>query len=349
MSAAEAALFGRTLVVHHRSGIGDLVWHLPYIRAIAARAEGGRVSVMARPSCRASDLLSGEACVEQVIEYDYRPRAGEARRGGHAGIAGMLGTIGRLRAQRFSHVFIFSSRVRYALMALAAGIPHRAGFGFGAFERALLSLPPFIRPHRGAGSWVYPEATDFAITHGLVSAPVVPRLAVPDTHLQAVSAELAGLPWPRVALALGTSEARKDWGEERFAQLAQALAARGFGVPLLGGAGERERAERVARAAGGDGRVRPLCQTSVLRSAAILKSCRLCVGNDTGVLNVAAAAEVPSLGLFGATRPLSHDPLMHAIQAQGMAAIAPDAVLAQVDRLLELHPGPEAGRATKVG
>jgi heptosyltransferase-2 len=52
----------RTVVVHHRSGIGDLIWHIPYLRAIAATSAGGRVSVIARPSCRAPEVLAAEAC-----------------------------------------------------------------------------------------------------------------------------------------------------------------------------------------------------------------------------------------------------------------------------------------------
>ena len=78
-------------------------------------------------------------------------------------------------------------------------------------------------------------------------------------------------------------------------------------------------------------------QPSVQRSAALLRQCQFCLGNDTGVLNMAVANGVPSLGLFGATPPLAHDPLLHALVGEGMAAIAVDQVLR---RLVELHaPG----------
>ena len=78
----EGGLRPRTLVVHHRSGIGDLVWHLPYLRAIAERSAGGKASVMARPSSRAVDVLAAENWVDEVIEYDHRPRKSEHRRVG---------------------------------------------------------------------------------------------------------------------------------------------------------------------------------------------------------------------------------------------------------------------------
>ena len=341
---AQDERFDRVLVIHHRSGIGDLIWHLPYLRAIAAHTAGGRVTVMARPSCRATDILAGEPAVEEVIEYDYRPRAAEGRQGRHTGPGGLLSICGEVRRRRFSHVFIFSSRVRYGLIALLAGIPHRAGFGFGAVERLLLNDRRFIARHAGAGSWVYPEATAFAVAHGFVQGPVVPRMHVPAAIRDNAAAELAGLPSPCVALAIGTSEPRKDWGAENFARLAAALVRTGYGVVLLGGPGERETAGRIVALAGVHGTsIRPICQSSVLKSAGVLACCRLCAGNDTGILNVAAACEVPALGLFGATRPLSHDPLLTGIEAPGMAAIAVEQVVERVNAMLDRRTVDSAG------
>lgn len=321
------------------------------MRAIAAQTQTGRVSVLARPSCRAKDLLSGEPCVEEVIEYDYRSRVSDGRKLEHAGIAGMVRMAAKLRSRQFSHVFIFSSRVRYALMALAANIPHRGGFGFGIVERVVLNMPPYIERFRGPGSWVYPEATAFAIAQKFVSKPLVPRLTVPDLELESARRELHSLPVARVALAIGTSEPRKDWGDANFGQLAGMLVAQGFAVVVLGGPAETERARRVAELAGASAAVRTVCQPSVLRSAAVLKTCRLCVGNDTGILNVAAAVEVPSLGLFGVTKPLMHDPLLSGIEGNGMGTIAPEVVLAETHRLLTLHAcdGEPAEPRAKVG
>ena len=68
----------------------------------------------------------------------------------------------------------------------------------------------------------------------------------------------------------------------------------------------------------------------MLRSAAALTHCDFCVGNDTGILNVSAAVECASLGLFGATRPLTHDPQIHAVEGDGMETIHADRVLARL-------------------
>tara|TARA_R110001599_G_scaffold64023_4_gene179590 strand:- start:277979 stop:279016 length:1038 start_codon:yes stop_codon:yes gene_type:complete len=322
----------KTLVVHHRNGIGDLVWHVPYIRAIAGDSADNKVTVLARPSCRAADLLAGEVCVEAVIEYDRRPRGG-GRKGGHDGFFGQLRFLQTLRKHEFDRIVIFSGRTRYGFLALLAGIPERLGFGFTFWQRLFLNRPPYISRFAGKGSWVYPEATDFAVAHKFVDRPIVPKLAVPAKFVAEVKDELAHLPYPRIVLAIGASNERKNWGGEKFLELAQTLVGAGYGVLLLGGPSERAATEttyandaQLKRS----GAVHIMCQPSVLKSAAALSICDFCIGNDTGMLNVAVAVDVPSLGLYGPTLPLQHDPLLDGISAPNMESISVQAVL---DRL----------------
>jgi heptosyltransferase-2 len=324
----------KTLVVHHRSGIGDLVWHLPYIRAIAATSADGKVTVMARPSCMAQDILAGEPCVERVIDYDRRPR-NKARKGRHDSLAGQIEICRLLRREKFDRIIIFSSRARYAILAWCAGIPVRAGFGFGIAERIFLNRPPYIGRFEGEGSWVYPEATDFAIAHGFVKEPVVPKMSVPASLVNGLSLELASLRRPRIAFAIGASLPEKNWGYEKFVALAKVLVERGASVLILGGPGEKAVSERLFSASSftSPEHVHVMCQSSVLKSAAALKNCDFCVGNDTGILNVAVAVDVPALGLFGTTLPLAHDPLMHGVAGRTMDDISVETVVNHLGKM----------------
>lgn len=325
----------KTAIVHHRSGIGDLVWHLPYIRAIAQTSANGKVTVVARPSCHAVDVLAGEASVERVIEFDHRPRKSERRRGRHDSLRGQLTFLRDLRRHRFDRIYIFSNRPRYGMLAVLAGIPSRAGFGFSRFERLFLNMPPYIEKYRGSGSWVYPEATAFAVAHGFVDGPVVPKVSVPLDALKTAGKELSYLPRPLYALAIGASDPSKNWGVERFAELTRLLTERGYGVLLLGGPAESGMADTIAAQIPEHARtsVHKLTQPSLSRSMAALHHCDFCVGNDTGVLNLAAASDVVSLGLFGATAPLGHDPILHAIRASGMHRITVNDVVGRLETL----------------
>ena len=50
-------------VIQVKPGIGDVIWHLPFIRAIAAAAPGGQVTFFVPPSSGASELLQAEPAV----------------------------------------------------------------------------------------------------------------------------------------------------------------------------------------------------------------------------------------------------------------------------------------------
>lgn len=326
----------KTLIIHHRSGIGDLVWHIPYFRAIASSSAGGKASLVARPSARAGDLLAAEDWVEQLFEFDRRPRCSEHRHGRHDGLWAQLQFVGMLRQQRFQRVYVFSGRARYAWLAALAGIPERFGFGFDPLQRLLLNRPPYITPHRGRSSWVYPEATAFAMAHGLCDAPLVPRMKVLESVKEDIKILLEPLPRPLVAFAVGSSDPAKNWGGERFGELARRLVRADCGVALLGGPAEGAVVEHIRASIPLErqGQVLPFAQPSLQRAAAVLSLCNCCVGNDTGALNMAAANRCPSLGLFGATPPLNHDPLIAAVTAQGMAAIPVDTVEHRIHELL---------------
>ena len=105
---------------------------------------------------------------------------------------------------------------------------------------------------------------------------------------------------------------------------------------LLGGPAERDAAAAIVEAIPARWRNRVFIsnQPSIQRSAAVLRHCQYCVGNDTGALNMAAAVGIPTLGLFGASPPLTHDPLLHALSGQGMDNIDVNAVLASLDQLV---------------
>ena len=45
--------------------------------------------------------------------------------------------------------------------------------------------------------------------------------------------------------------------------------------------------------------------TDLLTAAAVLRRCALFVGNDTGLMHIAAAVDTPTLGLFGPS-PVEH-------------------------------------------
>lgn len=305
----------KTAVLIRHVGIGDLVWHLPYIRAVAAASRNGKVSVIAAPSTRAKDILAAEDCIDEVILYDRNPRRSEGRKGHHKGFRGMRRFARELEAYRFERIFLFSRRYHHAILAWLAKIPVRIGFGTNLRQRLFLNQPPFIAKYEGSGVGIYEEATALMMAHGIVPAAVVPRMKVPAAELAFGQALVATLPRPTVCFAIGTSERHKHWGDERYGALAAALIEGGYGVVLLGGPGEEENARRIvagvpeARRAA----IHPFTRGTILQTAGILCAADGCIGNDTGVLNMAAATGKPAICLLGKRPLLLHDPAIRCL------------------------------------
>ncbi len=320
----------RTVVLLQYTGIGDLIWHVQYFKAIAGQSQGGQVTIVAQPSTLTRALIGKERWVEAVIDHDHRPRREEKRRGRHAGLLGMWRMAQQLKQGRFDRIVLFSGRISRGLVAALSGIPLRIGFGYKPLQRICLNQGPFVQAYQGPAVAAYHEATDLMLQHGFCSQPIVPRLDVPDELLRAMQQRLAQLPRPLYALAIGTSETHKQWGIPSYAELAQRLLEQGAGVLLLGGPAEVRLAREIEALIPSAVRhgLAVLTDAPVLGSAAALKVADVCVGNDTGMVNVAAAVATPTFVLIGHRRPLDHDPAhLFNVQAETLAAVSVEQVL----------------------
>lgn len=330
----------RTVVLLQYSGIGDLVWHIQYFKAIAEQSQGGKVTVVAQPSTLTRAFIGKEPWVEAVIDHDHRPRRTDKRKGAHAGLRGMWRMAQQLRQGRFDRIVLFSGRPSRGLIAALSGIPVRMGFGYNPLQRMFLNKGPYIEAYKGPSLAVYPEASAFAVAQGFCPAPIVPRLEPPADQIAIMQERLAHLPRPLYALAIGTSETHKQWGVERFAQLATRLIEQGAGVILLGGPAEVQIAKDIEALipTAAKPSLAIVTDATVLGSAAALRVSDMCIGNDTGMVNVAAAVGRPSFVLIGSRPTLDQDPLMQNVRAEKLSDIS-------VQRVLDLIRGAMAGAA----
>ncbi|MFD1625603.1 glycosyltransferase family 9 protein [Azospirillum griseum] len=145
-----------------------------------------------------------------------------------------------------------------------------------------------------------------------LSPPPAPRLWI-DARAEAEADAL--LPPDRAPfLAIGPTAnwLSKEWPVERFARLAQRLTGPdgplpGARVAVLAAGAERVRALPLLAALG----VRAIDltgRTDPLAAAACLRRAALYVGNDSGLMHIAAAVGVPTVGLFGPGFPETYGP-----------------------------------------
>jgi ADP-heptose:LPS heptosyltransferase len=106
----------------------------------------------------------------------------------------------------------------------------------------------------------------------------------------------------------GAQLASRRWPAERFAAVADALAADGLKIVLTGTSGEAELVEQVKRAMRA-----PALQLAGLTTlgglAALAARARLVVANDTGISHIAAAVKAPSVIIASGSDPARWAPL----------------------------------------
>lgn len=319
----------RTAVLLQWVGMGDLVWHVPYFRSVAQTSRDGQVSVIASPTVFAPQLIGHEPWVREIIDFDRHPRRHEGRKGRHAGVAGLWRMGVELRPLGFERIVLFTNHGNRSLVAVAAKIPERLGYGTSWLQRRFLSHGPFIERYRGPAVSAYKDATAFAIAQGWCAEPIVPSLVVRPDALARMQTRFANLPRPLHVLAIGCSEPYKQWGDANFATLATELAQAGHGVLMLGGPAERAFADAILA------RIKPALRTrvaamvdgSVADSVAACALADSCTGNDTGVIQIAAAVGTPTWVVLGPRPLLEHDPkTLHNIAAPSLEAIRPETV-----------------------
>ncbi len=153
-----------------------------------------------------------------------------------------------------------------------------------------------------------PRISHLAGALGLRTPPLPVAWTAPADRARA--ARLVPEDGPVIGLGPTANWAGKIWAPERFVALYEALAAEmpGARAAVFGGPGEAERALAAPVLASLPGAIDLVGQCSVPEAAACLARCRLFVGNDSGLMHLAAAARVPTLGLFGPTSAEEYGP-----------------------------------------
>lgn len=298
---------GRLALVQPRVGIGDMVWHLPHIRALARQA-GGAVTLVTRPRSMADQLVGPEDGVADIFWVERDQWMPEGR---HRGLAGMVRLIAELRARRFDAAVLLTRSRMLTFAAAAAGIPIRYGYGVGAQQRLLLNRRPYL-PDAALARHPYDQAGAWLAAAGIAVEQPEPRLSVTGAAQAAARARLGpAADAPFVALGIAASDAWKKWDPARFAALASHLLAAGWSrMVLLGGPAEQADAAAILGelAPADAARVIPALGWDLREVTALLAESGFYLGNDTAVLNIAAAVGTRAYGLFGGTPVLRHSP-----------------------------------------
>jgi len=254
--------------------IGDAVLSAGLLAYLIETHPDSRVTVACGPA--AAPLFVATPNVERVIALAKRAAAGHWLALWRACATTLWDLVVDLRASMIA--YLLPARRRLVLHSRGDAGHRVEGLG------RLMGLDPPPAPRL----WSSPEQTAEAV-----------RLMPDGGHILAVgpTAKWSG----------------KQWRAERFGELAQRLTAPDGIFPaaqiaIFGGPGEREAALPMIESVSEDRRIDLVGALDLLTAHACLKRASFYVGNDSGLMHIAAAAGCPTLGLFGPSRETHYAP-----------------------------------------
>jgi heptosyltransferase-2 len=214
----------------------------------------------------------------------------------------------KLALEGYDQSIVLPGSFKSALVPFFARIPQRTGFR-GEMRYCLIND---MRPlNRSLLPMTVQRFFALGQTRG-APAPVSP----PNPQLRADSSNQATLrerlkldpARPAIAFMPGAEFGpAKQWPPTHFAKLAHLLAARGFQVWVLGS--EKDIAVARPIANGNPSVVDLTGRTSLGDAVDLIALARAVVCNDSGLMHVAAALDVPLVALFGSSSPEHTPPL----------------------------------------
>ena len=270
------------------SSLGDILLMTPLLNLLRAACPQAQIDVLVKAEY--SDLLRAHPGVARLLTFDSREPLLKMLRG--------------LRADRYDLALDLHCTPRSQLFLRGLRAHRKLTYNKRVLRRALLVHLGWNTLRRMTP---VPELYAAPLRRlGLTGRLGAPSMHVDPESMEAVQAHIArSLPdapnQPLLAVAPGARWATKRWPVERYAAVAQELAReKHAAVAILGSPDEAQLARTLydrldVPVVNGAGTL------SLMHSAALLSRCRLLISNDSGLMHMATALQVPVVAIFGPT------------------------------------------------
>jgi heptosyltransferase-2 len=283
--------------------IGDAVMSQPLLAAIKASYPHAVIDVLATPWVAPVYRACSE--VTELIEADLRH--GQLQWGLRRALASQI------KKRNYASCYVLPNSLKSALIPWLANIPVRIGYQ-GELRRFLLTETKANSPKTQRIPMVEHYANLCAPSGNLDTTINPPYLVPMASALESARARLqaAGIQTDALVVLCPGAEygPSKRWPAAHFAALAQSIlnAKPTASVVLLGSPSDRVIGDAVVSTAASQSRMFNWCgATSLDEAIAIISLCSNVVSNDSGLMHIGAALQVPQVAIFGSSDP-SHTP-----------------------------------------
>ena len=276
---------------HHK--LGDLIWQLPYIKAISKHHEKP-VDLIVREKTQAKEILKDIGHLREINYNDFRK--------------GIFYWIDVLKLKkiisdnRYTHVYILDKINKPAIAAKFSNVKNIIGPGI---KRQKKWLTTNIVLQDKDWELSYSEQSQKLLSlHGIKINDIYPNIEISSERLSELK---KNTPYSgkKIAFGIDSFEEYKIWYEENFIELAEKLHDQGLFdyIYLICGKNKQHFAKKIINQSNKDYFI-DCSDLKLLDIMGVLKDSEFFVGNNSGPLNLSAALNVRSFGLFSNT-PIS--------------------------------------------
>ena len=314
----------RKIIAMPLFGIGDVLMCTPALRNLKEQT-GAHVTFL-HMFKTTWEMLQGNPYVDENVHFPFLSTSKLAS------VKFLLSLRGKYDA---SVNFYPSNRRDYSLAAFLTGCPQRVGHRYR--ERDLVEMN-FLKNRTVMEDDTLHNVQENLRLLGLLgierTEPYPLELYLRDEEKLAAAETLKGMGVEAellIGFHPGTStfknHTRKRWPTERFASLIRTLADLypRAAFLLMGGPEERPVREQIRDASGTAERTVIIETDSIRQTSATISLMNAFVSNDSGLMHIAAALQVPTVALFGPTNPAWVGPWMcpHSVITCGEMACRP--------------------------
>jgi len=277
--------------------MGDIIHTLPVLATLRKHYPKAEISWIVKN--KFSDLLTGNPDLTEIISFDNNS---------------FLQLINILRKRDFDVALDLQGLFRSGILAYFSKASHRIGFSrINSRELSYIFYNHRVTPPQKA---VHVVDKNLSLLEPLGISEYIYDFKIPISAKDLKFAKdffalrkLVPKKDKIIMLNPGAGWSTKRWAPEKFIRLADKLTKYSNAntkVIMSWGPQEKDLIENIKNS--GNNRIAIMPQSTIKQLAAIIRSCDLFVGSDTGPTHLAAALEVPVVGLYGPSDPKRNGP-----------------------------------------
>ncbi|MCX7641903.1 MAG: lipopolysaccharide heptosyltransferase II [Elusimicrobiales bacterium] len=290
----------RILVLRYRF-IGDTILTVPFLRNLRYSEPSAYIAWVVAPI--SSEVVKGIPYADELIYWDPETIHADCT-GIHKTLKSKIDFIKMLREKKFDKVYILKRSLSSAIMAYLTGAKERIGFDTEGRGFLLTKKVKYRHDQHEVQNFLDVLRAD--------------GIKVKDDYLEAwlsneekVFAEdffkKNNLYEKTIAIHPFSANPKRAWHIDNFIEVSNILGEKGYRTIFFGGKRERDFVDYIKNNA----KFSPLLligETNIRETMAILSKCKALICNDSGIMHLGSALDIPVVAIFGPQSPVKFGP-----------------------------------------